>query len=176
MSLSPPATGGSRDLLVRAAGLVTFVAYACAIGWLIAGQPKTVAEVSGGLTSQVGLYRIDQASFDEGIGFFRADKQIEARLAFARADPAKRDATTQFYEAYSFYRQGWGRLYNDDSLFRQALDALDRADRNAGGGRVIVNDPALGLQSSDELRAELERGLTKDLSDLNPMRVFRERK
>jgi hypothetical protein len=32
------------------------------------------------------------------------------------------------------------------------------------------------LRSADELRAELQSGLTRDSSDLNPMRVFRERK
>jgi hypothetical protein len=40
---------------------------------------------------------------------------------------------------------------------------------------VQVDDPTLGLRSSDELRAELERGLTRELSDFNPMRVLRPR-
>ena len=104
-----------------------------------------------------------------------ADRFPEARLAFERADPAARDAVTQFYIAYSFYRQGWGRLYNDDDLFREALKALDRAVAAAPEGRVLVQDEQLGLRSSDALRAELERGLTREWSDLNPLRVLRER-
>jgi hypothetical protein len=165
-----------RETLVRASGLVASIAYAAGIGWLLAGQPQTVAEVRGGLTSQVGLYRVDRQSFDEGLAFFEQDKFVEARLAMARADPARRDATTQYYVAYSFYRQGWGRLYNDDALFREALETLDHAESISDSGRVVVSDPALGLQSSDELRAEIQRGLTRELSDLNPLRVFRARR
>jgi hypothetical protein len=175
MSPTAETRSGAAETAIRAGGLVASAAYAGVIAWLIVGQPATVAEVRGGLASQVGLYRIDQASFDEGRRFFREDRFAEARLAFARADPARRDPVTQFYVAYSLYRQGWGRLYNDDALFEQALTTLDRAEEVSPTARVAVNDPALGLQSSDELRAELQRGLTRELSDLNPMRVFRER-
>jgi tetratricopeptide (TPR) repeat protein len=164
-----------RDTVIRAGGLVVTLATASLLAWLLAAQPATMADVGGGLAATVGLYRIDQAAFDEGLRYFRDDKFREARLAFARADPAARDATTQFYMAYSLYRQGWGRVYNDDALFREALEALDRAAAAAPSGRVSVDDPTLGLRSSDELRAELERGLTRELSDLNPMRVFRPR-
>ena len=103
------------------------LAYAVLIVWLYAAQPQTMAEVTGGLTSQVGAYRIDAQAFDDGLAFFRRDEFVEARAAFARADPAQRDARTQFYIAYSFYRQGWGRVYNDDTLFAQGLVAVDRA-------------------------------------------------
>jgi hypothetical protein len=46
----------------------------------------------------------------------------------------------------------------------------------APGGRVRVDDPELAIASADELKAELERGLRRDLSDLNPFKVFRQRK
>jgi hypothetical protein len=164
-----------RDTIVRASGLVVTLGAAGLLGWLLAMQPGTMADVRGGLAASVGLYRLDQAAFDEGLRYFREDKFREARLAFARADPAMRDAKTQYYVAYSFYRQGWGRVYNDDELFRQALQALDRAVAATPSRRVRVDDPTLGLRSSDELRAELERGLTRELSDFNPMRVLRPR-
>jgi tetratricopeptide (TPR) repeat protein len=170
-----PVRAPRRETVVRASGLVVTLGAAGLLGWLLATQPGTMADVRGGLAATVGLYRIDQAAFDEGLRYFREDKFREARLAFARADPALRDATTQYYVAYSFYRQGWGRVYNDDALFREALRALDRAVADAPSGRVRVDDPTLGLRSSDELRAELERGLTRELSDLNPMRVLRPR-
>jgi hypothetical protein len=39
-----------------------------------------------------------------------------------------------------------------------------------------VDDENLGMHTAEELKAELEAGLRVDASDLNPMRVFRERK
>jgi len=165
-----------NEPLVRGAGLTATIAYAAAIAWLYTTQPQTVAQVTGGLTAAIGAYRIDQPSFDDGLRFFRAGQYPEARAAFARADTAERDARTQFYVAYSFYREGWGRLYSDDALFGKGLAAADKAIALAPGGRLVVEDADLQMHSADELRAELQRGLTRDASDFNPMRVFRPRK
>lgn len=165
-----------NEPLVRGAGLTATIAYAAAIAWLYATQPQTVAQVTGGLTAAIGAYRIDQQSFDDGLRFFRAGQYPEARAAFARADTAERDARTQFYVAYSFYREGWGRLYSDDALFAKGLAAADKAIALAPGGRLVVEDADLQMHSADELRAELQRGLTRDASDFNPLRVFRPRK
>ena len=162
--------------MVRAFGLAFTALYAAVIVWLYASQPQTGAEALGGLAASVGAYRVDTQAFDEALAFFNRDMFPEARLAFARADPARRDARTQFYIAYSFYRQGWGRVYSDDVLFREGLEAVDRAISLAPDGRVLVKDPALAMQSSDELKAELERGLSREASDFNPMRVFDRRK
>lgn len=162
--------------MARALGLVFSLAYAALIVWLYSSQPQTGAEALGGLAATVGAYRIDTQAFDEGLAFFRRDMFPEARLAFARADPARRDARTQFYIAYTFYRQGWGRVYSDDVLFRQGVEAVDRANAAAPDGRVMVDDPTLGMRSSDELKAELERGLQRDASDFNPFRVLDRRK
>ena len=130
----------------------------------------------GGLTASVGAYQVDRAALEEGLQFFRRDQFREARLAFERADPAHRDPATQFYVAYSFYREGWGRVYADDALYRQGLAALGRATAAAPGGHVVVDDATLGMKTSEELQAEFERGLTREWSDLNPLRVLRERK
>jgi hypothetical protein len=162
--------------MVRAAGLAFSVLYAAIVVWLYASQPQTRAEAIGGLAATVGAYRVDAQAFEEGLTFFRRDMFAEARSAFGRADPAKRDARTQFYIAYSFYREGWGRLYSDDALFKQGLEAVERAIAVAPSGRVIVDDTQLGMHSSDELKAELERGLRRDASDFNPLRVFDKRK
>jgi hypothetical protein len=162
--------------MVRVLGLVLASAYTALIVWLYTAQPRTVAEVTGGLASQVGAYRIDDQAFADGLAFFRRDAFIESRAAFARADPAQRDARTQFYVAYSFYRQGWGRLYNDNALFTRGLAAVDRAIALAPNHRLIVEDAELGMHSADELRAELQRGSTRELSDFNPLKVFRHRK
>lgn len=162
--------------VVRGAGLVLTLAYAGFLAWLYVERPQSLSEIRGGLASTVGLYMIDMPRFEEGRRLLRADRFPEARAAFERADPARRDAVTQFYIAYSLYRQGWGRFYNDDALFKQALDALDRAAALSPAGPVRVNDPSLGLPDSDALRAELRRGLEVETEDFNPFRALRRRK
>ena len=164
------------ETVVRGAGLGITIAYAVLLGWLFARQPATLAEVTGGLSSAVGAYRIDEQAFDDGLEYFRRDHFEEARAAFDRADPAGRDALTQFYIAYSYYRQGWGRFYSDDTLYRQGLAAVNRAIALAPGGRLVVEHPDQEIRTADELKAELERGLRREASDLNPLRVFRPRK
>ena len=160
----------------RVLGLACTCTYAAIVVWLYTAQPQTVAEVTGGLAAEVGVYRIDEHAYGDGLAFFRRDMFVEARAAFSRADPAQRDPRTQFYVAYSYYRQGWGRVYSDDELFKQGLAAVDRAIAASPDGRVLVDDAMLGMKSADELRAELQRGLTRDASDLNPLRVFETRK
>jgi tetratricopeptide (TPR) repeat protein len=165
-----------QDRSVRVFGLVLSVCYATSILWLYIRQPQTVAEVTGGLAASVGVYRINQQAFDDGLALFRRDQFEASRAAFERADPAGRDARTQFYIAYSYYRAGWGRLYQDDASFKKGLDRIDKAIDLAPDGRLLVDDPQLEMHSADELRAELVQGLQTDASDFNPMRVFRKRK
>ena len=164
------------DSVVRATGLAGTVLYGAAIVWMYAAQPQTVAEVTGGFTSTIGAYRIDQQAFDDGLAFFRRDQFEEARAALSRADPAGRDALTQFYIAYTYYRQGWGRVYNDDILFKNGLQAADRAIALAPSHRLVVDDPEIDMHSADELRAELVRGITRDASDFNPLRLLKPRR
>jgi hypothetical protein len=165
-----------REELVRGFGLVVSIAYASLIVWMYARQPETLAQVTGGLAATVGAYRIDQQAFTDGLELFRKDQFVAARAAFNRADSAGQDARTQFYIAYSYYRQGWHRLYRDDQLFSEGLKAVDKAMALAPGGRIQVDDPQLSLHTADELRAELEAGLRRDVSDFNPLRVFDTRK
>src|SRR4051812_24664785 len=113
--------------LVRALGLATTATYAAFIIWVYAAQPRSLVEMRGGVAASIGVYAIDAAAFDEGRRYFRADRFAEARRAFARADPAERDPRTQFYIAYTFLRQGWGRFYEDDALYAQGQAALQRA-------------------------------------------------
>jgi hypothetical protein len=174
--MDPAITPRTITDMVRVVGLALAVGYAAAIVWMYGSQPQTRAEALGGLAATVGAYRVNQRAFEDGLAFFRADKFPEARLAFERADPARRDALTQFYIAYSFYRQGWGRFYSDDRLFQQGLDAVNRAIEVAPANSVVADDETLGMRSADELKAELERGLTRELSDFNPLRVITPRK
>ena len=164
------------DGTVRAIGLAVAVSYATFIGWLYVRQPQTAAEVTGGLSASIGSYRVDPQALEDGLQFFRRDQFGAARSAFERADPAQQDARTQFYIAYSYYRQGWGRLYPDEALFAQGLEAVNRAIARAPGGRIVVDDTDLQMRSGDELKAELEAGLRRDASDFNPARLLRSRK
>jgi hypothetical protein len=165
-----------REDLVRGAGLVLAIAYASVIVWIYARQPETFAQVRGGIASSIGAYSIDEQAFADALALFRKDLFVAARAAFARADPAGRDARTQFYVAYSYYRQGWHRLYSDDQLFGEGLKTVDKAIALAPDGRLVVEDPELGMHTADELRAELEAGLKRQASDFNPLRVFDTRK
>jgi hypothetical protein len=132
--------------------------------------------MTGAMSASIGAYRIDDTAFTDGLRLFRGNQFEAARLAFDRADRAHRDPRTQFYIAYSYYRQGWGRVYNDDGLFQLGLEAVDRAIATAPNGRIVVDDPDLQMRSADELKAELQAGLRREASDLNPLKVFRQRK
>ena len=115
-----------------------------------------------------------QAKFNEGLQAFRADNFVLARDLFSKADPERRDAKTQYYIAYSFYRQGWGRVSNDDELFKKGLEQTDfviQLDKN-----FKASDENLKLQNPVELKNELEEGLKVTAADFNPLKVLRERK
>jgi hypothetical protein len=165
-----------KHAAIRAGGLAFVVAYGAFIGWLFAVQPRTLAEVRGGVAASVGAYQVDPEAFDLGRRFFENDQFVEARTAFSRADPARRDARTQFYIAYSYYRQGWHRAYHDDELYRAGLEAIEQAMNLAPDGRLRVDDQGLSMHTADEVKAEIEAGLTRDLSDFNPMRLLQPRK
>ena len=165
-----------REPVVRGLGAVAVISYAAFIAWLFAAQPRTITEVVGGVSAGLGTYSVDAQAFADGLQFFRRDQFVEARAAFARADPAMRDARTQFYIAYSFYRQGWARTHSDDALFKQGMEAVDRAIALAPDGRLVVEDNNLQMKSADEVKAELQAGLTRDLSDFNPLRLLERRK
>src|SRR5580765_2695466 len=151
-----------RESAIRSMGLAASVCYAALIVWVYAHQPQSLAEVSGSLTASIGAYQIDQPAFDEGLRLFHDDQFEAARAAFERADAAHKDARTQFYIAYSFYREGWGRFYDDDRLFARGVEAADRAIALAPHGNLREDDPALMLHTADELRAELQSGIRSD--------------
>lgn len=160
---------------IQIAGIVWTVVYAAFIVWLYAAQPRNLSDVATSASVAVGAYQIDQTRFEAGLDLFRREQYAAAREMWRLADPAERDARTQFYIAYAFYREGWGRLYNDDRLFRQGLAAAERAIELSGGA-LRVDDPDLKLHTPVELKAEIEQGLRRDWSDLNPLKVLRERK
>ncbi|HEV2862452.1 MAG TPA: hypothetical protein VGX48_15675 [Pyrinomonadaceae bacterium] len=165
-----------RDRLIQSAGVAWTLLYALFVVWLYAAAPQSVGEVATQASVAAGTYEVDRARFDAGRGLFLREQYAAARDEWARADPARRDALTQFYVAYSFYRQGWGRVYNDDALFRQGLEAAERAAALTAGAPFTVEDPELKIRTPSELKAELQSGLERTAEDFNPLKVLRERK
>ncbi len=174
-----------KEKYIQILSIILTAVYGIFIVFLYWTEPRTIEEVSIKAQSTVenavtkgqvfaGTYEIDQVKFNEGLSAFRQENFVLARDNFVKADPEKRDANTQFYLAYSFYRQGWGRLSNDDALFKQGLEALDRVvllHRNFASA-----DPSLQLKTAAELRNVLEEGLKVTSDDFNPFKVLRERK
>jgi len=163
-----------RNKYIQILSIAMISASLAVIAFLYWAEPRSLAEVATKGQVATGTYSIDKAEADRGIASFRADRFDDARAAFARADPERRDAGTQFYMAYSYYRQGWGRLYNDDSLFKLGLDAVDRVMELDPNYRSA--DQSLGIRTPSELKNEFEDGLKITASDLNPMKLIRERK
>lgn len=162
--------------MVRAIGLLVTVCGFAAIVWIYSRQPQTLSEATGALSATLGAYRVDDQAFADAVSFFHRDEFAAARLAFDRADPAHQDPRTQFYVAYSYYREGWGRLYVDKDLFARGLEAVNRAIAAAPTGRIVVDDSNLQMHSGDELKAELEAGLHAP-TPMNPLTLMqRQRK
>ncbi len=165
-----------RHRLIQWLGIVWTLTFAAFVVWLYAAAPQSIGEVATRASVAAGTYEVDRARFDAGRELFLREQYAAARGEWERADPARRDARTQFYVAYSFYRQGWGRVYNDDALFRLGLEAADRAIGLSPDAPLAVEDAELKIHSAAELKAEIEKGLEKTADDFNPLKVFRERK
>lgn len=163
-----------KEKYIQISGIVISAAGLLIISFLYISQPRTLAEVTTKSQVVLGTYEINRAEFDKGLADFRNEKFPDARAAFDRADPERRDAATQFYVAYSFYRQGWGRLSNDDELFTAGIAAVDRV--NALAPTFRSTDETLGIKTAAELKNEFEEGLKITPSDFNPFKLTRERK
>lgn len=162
--------------LIQSVGVAWTLLYAVFVIWIYATEPRSLRAVATGAQVVVGTYQVDKERFDEGLRLFRAEQFRAARDEWRRADPEQRDAVTQFYTAYAFYREGWGRVYSDDALYREGLEAVNRAISLSQNGPLRVDDPDLQMHTPAELKAELEQGLERSVDDLNPLKVFRQRK
>lgn len=164
-----------QSKIIKVAGLAFTIAYAAFIVWIYATEPRTFKEVTTGAAVAAGTYEVNQENFNSALSLFRREQFRAARDEWQRADPAQRDARTQFYIAYSFYREGWGRLYFDQELFKQGVEAVNRAIA-LSPGPLTLDDPDLYMHTAAELKAELEQGLERNWSDVNPLKVLRTRK
>ena len=162
--------------IIKVGGLGFTIAYAAFIVWVYATEPRTFKEVTTSAEVAAGTYQIDQEKFNSALSLFRREQFRAARDEWQRADPAQRDAHTQFYIAYSFYREGWGRVYFDQALFKQGVEAVNRAIALSSNSPLTVDDSDLHIHTAAELKVELEQGLERSWSDVNPLKVLRTRK
>ena len=165
-----------QPTLIKSAGIAWTLLYAAFVIWIYAAAPRSFTEATTQASVAAGTYAVDEARFQAARELFRREQYRAARDEWMRADPATRDARTQFYVAYAFYREGWGRVYNDDALFKQGLEAINRALQLSPAGALSVEDSELRIHSAAELKAELQQGAESSLGDLNPLKIVRERK
>lgn len=163
-----------KQKFIQIFGIALTLIYGVFIVWIYATEPKTFKEVATKAEVTAGTYQIDVQKFDAGLKLFREESYRAARDEFSRADSEKRDARTQYYIAYSFYREGWGRFYNDDELFKQGIETVNLV--LAVDANFKSDDEDLKLKTPAELKAELEEGTERSIGDLDPRKVVRERK
>ena len=161
---------------IQIVGVIWTLVYASVILWIYATEPRSFKDVATNTQVATGIYEINQEKFNNGLTLFRRDQFRAAREEWAAADSAQRDPRTQFYIAYAYYREGWGRVYYDRTLFTQGLAAVNRAINLDPNRQLVVDDPNLQIRTPAELKAELEQGLETSWRDLNPSRLFRQRK
>ena len=162
--------------LIQIIGIVWTIVYAAAIVWIYATEPRSLKEVATNTQVAAGVYEINQQKFNSGLALFRREQFRAARDEWATADPAQKDPRTQFYIAYAFYREGWGRVYFDKALFKQGVEAVSRAIALAPNGMPPIDDADLQMHTAPELKTELEQGTETTWGDLNPLKVLRTRK
>lgn len=174
-----------KEKHIQISGIFLAVFYAIFITWIYWVEPKSLGEVPVKAQTTIenvttkaqvitNTYEVDKEKFNDGWQAFRKDNFIVARDDFQKADPERRDAKTQFYIAYSYYRQGFGKVYNDDELFKKGLTEVDKVialDKN-----FKSDDADLQMKTPVELKNEFEEGLKITAGDFNPFKVLRERK
>ncbi len=174
-----------KEKHIQILSVVLTLVYGISVAWLYWAAPKNLEEVSSKARDTIesatmkakvvtNTYEVDREKFDEGLKAFRNENFILARDLFERADKEKLDSRTQFYIAYSYYRQGWGRFSNDDELFQKGLGSVNRVTRLDENFKT--DDTDLKLSTPVELKNELEQGLRITADDFNPFKFTRERK
>jgi len=170
---------------IQIVGIALTAFYGLFVVWIYWAAPRDLTDIPAKARESVtkaaskasvvtNTYQIDRTRYQEGLVAFRNDEFLVARDRFVKADPEKRDANVQYYIAYSFYREGWGRFSNDDELFEKGLAQLEAVNRLESDFRS--RDPDLKLSRPVELENELREGLRLTASDFNPLKVIRERK
>ena len=138
---------------IQIVGVLWTLIYASFIVWIYATAPRSFKEMATNTQVAAGTYEVNQEKFNQGLTLFRRDQFRAARDEWSAADPAQRDPRTQFYIAYAFYREGWGRVYYDRALFNEGLAAINRAINLNPNATLVVDDPNLQMHTPAELKA-----------------------
>ena len=155
--------------LIQSIGIAWTILFAAFIIWIYVTEPRNLKEVATKTSVEVGTYQIDQPKFDAALGMFKNKSYAAARDEFERADSGHQDFRTQFYIAYSLYRAGCNRLRGDDTLYKQAMEAVNRSIALIPeGSNYVVNDEGVDIQlhTPAELKAEIDEGLHVSWNDL----------
>ncbi|HEV7844541.1 MAG TPA: hypothetical protein VGO69_12685 [Pyrinomonadaceae bacterium] len=148
--------------LIQSVGIAWTILYSVFIIWIYATEPRSFKEVTAIAKAAAGINLFNQEKFDTALMLFRQDKFRAARDEWERADPAKKHPRTQFYIAYAFYREGWGRISIDKELFKQGLEAVNRVIvLTSEESFTVDDDPDLQMHTPAELKTELEQGTEK---------------
>jgi hypothetical protein len=158
---------------VQITGLVIAVLYGLSIVWLYVRQPRSFQELKTQVAIETNVYRIKQENFDEGVRQFNAGQHRVAIEQFELADPAQSDPASQFYIAYSYYRLGRGKIFDDDEMFKRGLAAIDRCIQSAPNNIYETERRDLEIRNAAALRQRLKEGIEVSPSDFNPLDWFK---
>ncbi len=153
-----------KDEHVRIVGIVVAAVLIAFIVAVYVNQPQSFS----GTLAGIGITQVDREAFESGRTLFHQSDYVAARLEFTRADRSQSDAKTQFYTAYSYYREGCEFFAQDDELLEQGLEAVERAIAEASDGDFPVDDPGLDLTTAVALKDEIEAGLHVSVLDIIP--------
>ncbi|MEW6127177.1 MAG: hypothetical protein AB1757_09070 [Acidobacteriota bacterium] len=157
-------------------GIIVAIVYSIVIIWLYVRQPRSFAEIKTQAAVEANIYSVKQENFDEALKQFNTGHYEVAIAQFKLADPAQRDALTQFYIAYGYYLLGRGRISDDDELFRQGLAAIDKCLAVAPNNIFVIDRADFEIKNAGELRARFHEGLAVTPSDFNPFNWFKSKK
>ena len=145
--------------LIQIIGILWTIVYAAAIVWIYTTEPRSLKEAATNTQVAAGVYEINQEKFNSGLAHFRHEQFRAARDEWALADPAQKDPRTQFYIAYAFYPEGWGRAYFDNNLFKQGVEAVNRTINLAPNGCWRLTTPTYNctVRQSSKLNWNKER-------------------
>lgn len=141
-----------KDEQVRIVGLVVAAVLTAFVVSVYVNQPQIISETLAG----IGLAQVDREAFERGRDLFHQDEFVAARLEFERADPSRADAKTQFYTAYSYYREGCGFFRQNDELLEEGLEPVERAIARATDGDFPGDDRDIDLKTPEALKEEIE--------------------
>jgi len=157
---------------VQILGLVIAILYGSVIVWVYARRPQSFGELKTQASIQANVYSINQQNFDEALKQFNTGDYNSAIGQFRLADPAQADPASQYYIAYSYYLLGRGRIFNDEDLFKKAIEAVDRCLDNAPNHIFEIDRSDLEIKNADTLHQKLSDGLKHTMPSLNPLNWF----